>query len=844
MNIKKKYTYVLVLSILMVLTIVLLSSYAWWRIKREQSGSNQILGACLDISYEEQVGDNGLPITGLTIDGSWPITDAEGIQSEGYTFTVRNTCSNVEELNYEIVLESLETLDPNKHMPEEYIRLRLDDKEILTYKNLEDYPKDTNASYAEDILNTKSVYKGKLIGNEPQTHTLRSWFSIDAPSETIGYQFNSKVKVYAGQGITVPEQEPVVCYAVEPVTGELVKYNAECGKNVVIPDSYMGIPIKSIGTNAFVGQAAVFEGGIDSLEDERVLFAVARSDNYLTAMQADDPSLLTKDDIWIVKYKEGADVDAAIDTAIANDSMMNEMKSMFNLTDEELKSKVCIGKTQGCSDGFTSFVYGLNESAPVVIGYRYSYEMAVAMGMDPNEIPVNFEVDSIDFSIATNLIELKSGSLRPYNPADLVLPNSLQIIGDHALEGYTGIVDKETGEPVSIQSLNNYSDQSELIFKELNLPSSLVSIGDNAFTSYYGIGKTLTIPNNVTDIGDAAFTLFNGDHLILGSKLENIGDNTFKNYENEITLPASLVSIGEEAFDEVDFDLPLVLPTSLEYIGKEAFDSYDGPSIQFNNKLKYIGDRAFNGFKGSEVGSYQLYIDYGDNWKEHCESSAITLPSTLEYIGESAFSSYLGCHSNLVIPEGIETLKYGSFANFVGDSLTLPSTLKTVENGVFTNSYGFGEGSSLVIPNGVTSIGDEAFAGFAGNSLTLPSGITSIGNRTFGKYVGNENDVLVIPEGVTTIGAFAFQNYRGKGITFPSTLQKIDQWAFYYYNGDPIDIPSSVSLIGQSGEDSSGNPTITRTFNMMQNTITVHSQNLYDSRSEWTSYPDKVILDN
>ena len=67
-----------------------------------------------------------------------------------------------------------------------------------------------------------------------------------------------------------------------------------------------------------------------------------------------------------------------------------------------------------------------------------------------------------------------------------------------------------------------------------NLPNSLLTIGDRAFYKNYYL-KTITIPSNVTSIGELAF-----------SKCITLA-------EFEFTLPSSITHIGQNAFDFEDF---------------------------------------------------------------------------------------------------------------------------------------------------------------------------------------------------------------------------------------------------------------------------------------------------
>ena len=152
-----------------------------------------MLGACLDITFTPES-------EGLLDPEAWPKSDADGEAGPGYTFTVKNTCDNVSSLDYDIVIESMKV--DGLHMPDQYVRVKLDDNPTKTFGDLPMIENDEGATYIDNILVTRKVYTGTLTGNTPQTHTLRQWYSESAPESTIGAKFSTKVKVIAGQGIT------------------------------------------------------------------------------------------------------------------------------------------------------------------------------------------------------------------------------------------------------------------------------------------------------------------------------------------------------------------------------------------------------------------------------------------------------------------------------------------------------------------------------------------------------------------------------------------------------------------------------------------------------------------
>ena len=93
-------------------------------------------------------------------------------------------------------------------------------------------------------------------------------------------------------------------------------------------------------------------------------------------------------------------------------------------------------------------------------------------------------------------------------------------------------------------------------------------------------------------------------------------------------------------------------------------------------------------------------------------------------------TTFNGCTSvkEIVIPEGVESIDEMAFYGcWKLESLTLPSTLKTIGNNAF-DSLGLSE---IVIPEGVESIGDYAFLGEI-KKATIPNSVTYIGEEAFG----------------------------------------------------------------------------------------------------------------
>ena len=170
------------------------------------------------------------------------------------------------------------------------------------------------------------------------------------------------------------------------------------------------------------------------------------------------------------------------------------------------------------------------------------------------------------------------------------------------------------------------------------------------------------------------------------TKDNEIGFKTFWYCDlTNVTLPSSLVSIGESAFNKC-WDLASVtLPSSLVSIDEDAFcECANLTSVTFPSGLTSIGGFAFFA----------------------CRSlTSVTLPSSLVSIDEDAFCECANLTS-VTFPSGLTSI--GGFAFFACRSLT-----------------------NVTFPSSLTEIGKRAFAMCGFKSLTLPSSLTQIGMEAF-----------------------------------------------------------------------------------------------------------------
>ena len=241
------------------------------------------------------------------------------------------------------------------------------------------------------------------------------------------------------------------------------------------------------------------------------------------------------------------------------------------------------------------------------------------------------------------------------------------------------------------------------------------------------------------------------------------------------SLIGGVYKIPEGAFNGKKTLIKCMLPEKLERIEDGAFHntSLTG-TLQLPEGLKYV-----SGFAYTNITNVQF-------------------PSTLEEIGESAFSS---CHSlmcEIALPHSLKRIEGSAFnISAIKGNLALPEGLEYIGPSAFGGCSGLT--GSLTIPSGIHIINSSAFStcGFTGN-LTLPMGVTEIGDRAF--YGINFKGELNIPSTVTTIGGSAFGDTEFNGtLILPKELISLGSYAFYgcWRLSGIVEIPENIVAIPQ-----------------------------------------------
>ena len=309
--------------------------------------------------------------------------------------------------------------------------------------------------------------------------------------------------------------------------------------------------------------------------------------------------------------------------------------------------------------------------------------------------------------------------------------------------------------------------------------TSGLEFNNNEVEIYHGTAKDVIIPSwwdgvTITKIGKGAFA-----------------STAIKS----VTLPDSILTIGEQSFMDAAQLTTINFPSSLKLICYEAFTRC--PSLEhvsFNEGLEKMESRAFEGAGLKEV----------------------ILPSTLTYIGDNALG---GLYADYIfVPSTVVTIDWHCFYSPEGRTNQVfcereyrPTTFDPnwalrcdvtwgYKGMIEENGYKYaiseidsvtalkfvGVDSSVTdvaIPNAVndipvTSVSSGAFAGNKTiKTVALPNCVTEIAEKMF--FQCDNLEGVTIPDSVTSIGRYAFANCpRLKSIVMPNSVTEVGDHCF------------------------------------------------------------------
>lgn len=351
---------------------------------------------------------------------------------------------------------------------------------------------------------------------------------------------------------------------------------------------------------------------------------------------------------------------------------------------------------------------------------------------------------------------------------------------DNSIEADLVIPQKVTydGRTYSVTAISDRAFYNCRHLTSVNIPESITSIGEEAFRMCDNL-TSITIPNSVEYIGDYAFvecsimenicvdtdnpTYSSVDGLLMSKDQTKLitcpeGKNC------DLTIPNTVTSIEKYSFFNCNLK-SVIIPASVTTIGEDAFYySFNLTKVTIPASVISIGIRAF-----ADCPMLQnISVDPENQFYSSVDGLLLSKDQT-------KFIQCPGARSHITIPDCVTSIEGYSFITYKLKSVNIPSSVTTICDRGFWQCSGI---TTVDIPNSVTSIGERAFEYCrALTSVSLPNSITSIESITFGGCWSLES--IDIPQSVTSIGEFVFSNCSNlASITLPNSVTSIGTGAF------------------------------------------------------------------
>ena len=252
----------------------------------------------------------------------------------------------------------------------------------------------------------------------------------------------------------------------------------------------------------------------------------------------------------------------------------------------------------------------------------------------------------------------------------------------------------------------------------------------------------------------------------------------YKGTENKIVVPFEIDGVevkiiggyfsseSNHVFNEI------ILPNTIITLEEGAFLYSNLTSISLPNSVEYIGEAAFGyseslqsieiGNKLKSIGSYAFM---------YTTLNGINLPDKSFTIGDNAFmytpnlkSVYLG---------GVKSIGELAFMNSGIVTIKVPNTVNTIGEGVFQNTKSL---KTITIGSGIDFVSDNLLLGSSVEEITFETGGS---DKTFGDVLfTNTNNLskLVLPQNVNSFNGYSIlSNSALKEFTFPGSMKEITE---------------------------------------------------------------------
>ena len=178
---KNKKILLIVLGILLILSLLVGVSYAYYMVTASQTNKNSLASSCISISLTNEKND-------ITLNNAYPITNSEGKKLTPYQFSITNTCNIF--ISYNVNLEMLE----GTNLSTDYIKTMVNSEAPYILSSL-----DSASTTIDKSTESRTLAQGSLGSGDSVDYALRLWMDENTPlnDDTQDKSLISKIVVVA-----------------------------------------------------------------------------------------------------------------------------------------------------------------------------------------------------------------------------------------------------------------------------------------------------------------------------------------------------------------------------------------------------------------------------------------------------------------------------------------------------------------------------------------------------------------------------------------------------------------------------------------------------------------------
>lgn len=575
--------------------------------------------------------------------------------------------------------------------------------------------------------------------------------------------------------------------------------------SIVIPDS-----VTEIGQEAFYGCEKLADITLSNNLISIGSGAFTDTAYYKDESNWEDGVLYIGNTLIVCRENKVGEYTIKVGTRIISDNAFNAHSNCTKLTDITIpESVIAVGY-----DAFYGTGYYLNES---------NWENGT-LYIDNVLIATNEDLSS-EYEVKPGTRVIGDCAFAWRDLQSVTIPDSVEYIGVSAFidNNIENLYIEDLDAYLKCQFGNSYSVpySSDIkaylngkIIEDVEIPKGVIKISDFMFRGWKSL-KTVIIPDGVKSIGINSFIYCtNLTDITMPDSIESIGWGAFSGCGNlsDISLPKKLVTIYSWAFNSCTGLTKVEIPEGVMWVGADAFSGTGIKTLTLPSTLKFVGRSAFCDSFSDSAG-----MIYGPNI-ERAYISDLEAYINCKYEDSGAIPLHNGgtlyldnkVLKNLEIPEGIEIIPDYIFCGCESlKSVVIPEGVKSIGKYAFCNCENI---ESITLPKSLESIGESAFCDCNikkvyisdlksyinceyKNRNAVPSASNYDGCDLYlnGQLVEN----ISIPEGISKISDYIFYSLNIKSAEIPKGVTSIGDYAFYNcINLEKIEIPDGVRIIG------------------------------------------------